>query len=337
MSDSPELDIVICTYANPVMLDLVLTALERQQCTDDSWSVTVVDNNSPEETEAVVTSHERRGLIPGLRRIEEGEQGLTPARLRGVHSTGGRWIAFVDDDCILDEHWVENALAFARANPECGGFGGRVVPEYERAPAIIGNYGWAFAEQELGDLAVEVDCLVGAGMVLRREVLAESGWPDGPYFQDRIGRKLVSGGDVEIALRVAATGKTLWYTPSCALRHLIPAHRTTTAYLVRIIRGLGISTSISGALTAAPSRPAWARTVANELLRSAIHLLRSATRLVRGPDERVELVLSASYDLGRWMGAARVAGLMVRGKCDFFGRAYYAGHVDGADDVVRAD
>jgi GT2 family glycosyltransferase len=337
MIDAPELDIVICTYANPVMLDLVLSALEGQQCTDDTWNVTVVDNNSPAETEAVVTRHIGRGLIPGLRRIVELEQGLTPARLRGVRDTSGRWIAFVDDDCILDEHWVANALAFARANPGCGGFGGRVVPEYDDAPAVIGEYGWAFAEQVLGDVAIEVDCLVGAGMVLRREVLAESGWSDRPFFQDRVGSKLVSGGDVEIALRVAATGKPLCYTPALALRHLIPAHRTTMPYLVRIIRGLGVSTSISGALLSAPSYRAWARGVARELLWAMIHLLRSSTRIVRGRDQRDGWLLSASYELGRWMGVVRVVSLMARGNCDFFGRAYNDGHLDGAGHAVRAD
>jgi GT2 family glycosyltransferase len=342
MTDSPELDIVICTYANPVMLDLVLSALEGQHGTDDTWRVTVIDNNSPAETEAVVTQHIARGLIPGLRRFVELEQGLTPARLRGVRATTGRWIAFVDDDCILDEHWVANTLAFARANPACGGFGGRVVPEYDNPPAVIGEYGWAFAEQDLGDVAIEVDCLVGAGMVLRREVLAESGWPDGPFFQDRVGSKLVSGGDVEIAFRVTATGKPLWYTPSLALRHLIPAHRTTMPYLVRIIRGLGVSTSISGALTAPGSRRAWVRTVVHDLRESRVRVLYSAKRILRGgPDDLADVMLTTSYELGRWIGATRVVGLMVRGKCDFFGRAYYRrhldGHLEGAGDAVRPD
>lgn len=99
-------------------------------------------------------------------------------------------------------------MIFARSQPSCGGFGGRVVPTYATdPPPFLAGYGWVFAEQDLGDAAIPVDCLVGAGMVLNRRALEESGWPDEPYFDDRKGSKLVSGGDVEIALRVAGPGE----------------------------------------------------------------------------------------------------------------------------------
>jgi GT2 family glycosyltransferase len=323
-SDVPdrELDVVICTYDNPVQLDLVLTALAGQQGAGPGWSVTVVDNNSGPQTREVVARHERDGVIPGLRRIVEPEQGLTPARLCGVRSSTGRWIAFVDDDCMLDDRWVAGALAFAAAHPDCGGFGGRVTPEYpEGAPSIMSRYGWAFAEQDLGEQPTEVDCLVGAGMVLNREALHASGWPHGPYFADRVGGKLVSGGDVEIALRVAATGRKLWYTPTCSLRHVIPGRRTTTRYLVRITRGLGVSFSLAQALVAPPSRRAWMRASARDLVDSLAGFVRAARRLFDGPDARLDAELAASYELGRWIGVARVAALMVRGRCEFFAQA----------------
>jgi GT2 family glycosyltransferase len=317
-----ELDVVICTYDNPAQLDLVLAALARQQGASRGWSVTVIDNNSGPPTREVVARHQRDGAIPGLRRVEEPEQGLTPSRLRGVRSTTGRWIAFVDDDCMLDERWVASALAFAAAHPECGGFGGRVVPEYsEGAPSIMSRYGWAFAEQDLGDDPTEVDCLVGAGMVLHRGALEASGWANGPYFADRVGRKLVSGGDVEIALRVAATGRKLWYTPTCSLRHVIPAHRTTRPYLVRITRGLGVSYSLAQALVAPPSRRAWLRTSVRDLPDSLATVAKSARHLLRGPDARLDAELSSSYELGRWIGVARVAALLARGRCEFFAQA----------------
>ncbi len=214
-----ELDIVICTYDNPVLLDLVLTALADQQAAVDGWKVTVVDNNTREDTRAVVDRHVLEGAIPGLRWVEEPKQGLTPTRFYEVRCTTGRWIAFVVDDCVLHEPWVEHALAFARAHEDCGGLGGRVTPEYGGDPSgLLLRYGGAFAEQDFGDERVTVECLVGAGMVLNREALEESGRPRAPYFADRVGRKLVSGADVEIALRVATTRRPLWYTPECTLR-----------------------------------------------------------------------------------------------------------------------
>ncbi|HEV7524126.1 MAG TPA: glycosyltransferase [Acidimicrobiia bacterium] len=335
---SVEVDVVICTYDNPELLDRVLSALGAQERADGGWRVTVVDNNSPDTTRAVVERHIQSRALPELRRVVESEQGLTPARRCGVRSTTAPWIAFVDDDCLLDERWIERALAFARAHPECGGFGGRVSPEYASgAPALLSRYGWAFAEQDLGEVPTTVDCLVGAGMVLHRSALEASGWIAGPYFADRVGRKLVSGGDVEIALRVAATGRALWYVPDCTLRHVIPRHRTAPRYLVRMTRGLGVSYSLAQALLAPGSPRAWFRATAKDLVRAAVVPLKMMRRITSGADARLDARLTASYEIGRWFGAARVLGLLVRGRCDYFGKARAVDGRARADHVVHAD
>jgi len=318
-----ELDVVICTYDNPVLLDGVLDTLANQRDVGAGWSVTVVDNNSPAETRAVVERHRVGGRIPGLRRVVESEQGLTPARLRGVRCTAARWIAFVDDDCMLADTWIHSALEFARTHEDCAGFGGRVIPDYLGPPpeVVRRRYGWAFAEQDLGHEPVTVDCLVGAGMVVNRTALVESGWPNGPYFADRIGRNLVSGGDVEIALRLAATRRPLWYAPACGLRHVIPARRTETRYLRRMTFGLGVSYSLAQALVSPRSRRRWLRSTVEDLMRSAVELVRAARRAFSGSEGRIDAQLATGYELGRWVGAGRVATLLLRGRCDFFGRA----------------
>lgn len=333
----PELDIVICTYDNPVLLDLALTALADQKGAGDGWNVTVVDNNSDVETRDVVSRHALQGRIPGLRRIEESTQGLTPARLRGVRSTSARWIAFVDDDCVLDERWVERALAFASAHSDCGGFGGRVTPEFaSHSSSIPRRYGWVFAEQAAGDEPVTVGCLVGAGMVLNRTSLEKSGWTDRPFFADRVGQRLVSGGDVEMALRVAATGRPLWYEPRCSLRHLIPKHRTEPRYLARMACGIGVSFSLAQALIAPQAPRPWLSEGARDLMRSTLRLRALARKLFEGSDGRLDALLSSSYELGRWLGFVRVAWLIATRTCDFFGQAQIDGDIrSNSDNVVR--
>jgi glycosyltransferase involved in cell wall biosynthesis len=314
--------VVICTFDNARLLDLVLDGLAAQAGVAARWSVLVVDNNGGDDTAQVVERHRRRGAIPGLRRVEEHVQGLTPARRRGVAATSAPWIAFVDDDCVVDGDWIRHALAFAAAHPGSGGFGGRVVPVHaEGASALAGRFGWAFAEQDLGDDPVVVDCLVGAGMVLNRAALEASGWPAGPFFADRVGRKLVSGGDVEIALRVAATGHPLWYVPSCRIHHLIPAHRTTLRYLARLTKGLGVAASLADALTWPRSRRAWLRAQPGELANGVAPVLRAAGRRLWRRQGGGDAVLAASYEAGRWIGVARVVRQLAGGGCDFFGQA----------------
>ena len=65
------------------------------------------------------------------------------------------------------------------------------------------------------------------------------------------------GGDVGLALRLAATGRPLLYTPHCAIRHVIAPDRTTMPYLVRMAAGLGASQALAGALDSHRGRRGW--------------------------------------------------------------------------------
>ena len=252
-----SIDLVICTYDNAALLDRTLDAISRQRVSPDvRWQVLVVDNNCTDRTPEVVGRYLESGEIP-LRRVHEPRQGLTPARLRGVESTGADWIAFVDDDCLLAEDWVEQAARFAAGNPECGAFGGQIILEWEAdPPPYVASRRYAYAGKYHGDTAHRRPWIAGAGMVVRRAALAGCGWIDGQFLEDRIGKRPVSGGDMEIALRIAARYE-VWYNPACKLRHVIPAHRMTRQYLERITFGLGASRHNAMALTWKGTYPAW--------------------------------------------------------------------------------
>ena len=316
-----ELEVVICTYDNPAQLDVTLAALARQEATDATWSVLVVDNNSGPETARVVGVHQSMNRIPGLRRVVETTQGLTPARARGIHETSARWIALVDDDCELAPEWIGRAVEFLRARPDVAGFGGRVVPTYGAGrPRVLDRRGWAFAEQDHGDAVSEVQSLVGAGMVIRRDALVACGWIDEQFLEDRIGRRLVSGGDVEIALRLALVSP-LAYVPACALRHHIPPNRTGMGYLTRLVHGLGVSAALAHALTWPHGRSRWAVSAGAHGVDVGRLILRAAAGWITRRRSAGDARLTIGYELGRCRGTLRVAALLATGRCRLFGQA----------------
>ena len=257
MERAVSIDLVLCTYNNAALLDRTLAAIARQRVSSGvTWQVLVVDNNCTDSTPEVVEKYRQSGVIP-VRMIREPRQGLTPARLCGARNTQGEWIAFVDDDCLLAEGWVEEAARFAVEHPECGAFGGQVILEWETDPppyALRRRY--AYAGKYHGTTAHRRPWLAGAGMVVRRAALESCGWMDKQLLEDRIGKRPVSGGDMEIGLRIAA-GSEVWYNPACQLRHVIPGHRMTRQYLRRITFGLGASRHNATALTWKGSYPAW--------------------------------------------------------------------------------
>lgn len=243
----PSLEIVICTYNNAPMLDRALAAIARQRFPAGlGWSVLVVDNNCTDETPAVVRRHARAGIIPSLRRVVELEQGLTPARLRGVKESGAEWIAFVDDDCVLAEDWLEQAVRFAAAHPRCGAFGGQIRLRWEVPPTSLAlRYRKAYSEQDYGPIPLMLPprrpyrYLAGAGLIIRRTALEASGWLREQLLLDRQGARLSAGGDAEINVRILKAGYELWYTPACVLDHHIPERRMSERYLVDLFQGIG--------------------------------------------------------------------------------------------------
>jgi glycosyltransferase involved in cell wall biosynthesis len=296
VSPRPSIDVVVCTYDNALSLDRTLQALDAQQGTAEvDWDVTVVDNNCTDDTPAVIARH-------GVRSVPEPVQGLTPARVRGIRATRREWVAFVDDDCLLEPDWIARAAAVAREHPEAGGFGGVVAVDWQGgAPRHAARYGWAYAQQDHGPEARPVGFLVGAGLVVRRAAIAETGWLDRQLLADRVGKRLVSGGDVEIGLRLAARHE-LWFDPRLRLRHAIDPSRGAPRHLARLVYGLGSSQLFGDTMSWGGSYPRW---VARSL-RAALPFARDAVSAAAGR-RKADAALSLCFLGGYLAGIARLA------------------------------
>jgi GT2 family glycosyltransferase len=309
---TPTLEVVICTYNNAAMLNDTLSALGRQQsCEHARWSCLVVDNNCTDDTERLVRDHSQSGKIPGLRMVREPEQGLTPARLRGVRSTTAPWIAFLDDDCVLRPDWIAQAVRFAENHPSVGAFGGRVVLDWAIAPpGYVRECAYAFAAQDHGDFQKKVSFVAGAGMVVNRSALAACQWIDGPLLPDRVGSKLVSGGDMEMVLRIGGRGYDVWYVPECQLFHRIPQRRMSLRYLVRINCCLGVSQALAEALVWSGSSRAWLVASSRKLLADMRGLVSMAAAGARRKASIKEVCIQASFKLGQMIGLLRIVRML---------------------------
>ena len=231
----PSLHIVICTYNRSDQLAHTLQSIAGQSTISNAcWRVLVVDNNCTDATPQVIEQFSSQ--IPGLEHVHEPRQGLTEARQCGVHHTHAPWIAFVDDDCILDTHWVDEVLAFCKAQPDAAGFNGRNVLILDGDSKYPWIHPGMFAGHDPGgETAVRMNgSLHGAGLVLRRDALLRSGWLEQPFAQDRRGNSLVSGGDNELAMRTGAGGGDLWFVPACRLVHKVTQDRLGLSYLCRL-------------------------------------------------------------------------------------------------------
>ena len=320
---TPALEVVICTYNNAAMLDGVLSTLACQKPVERArWTCLVVDNNCTDDTPNVIARHALGGAIPELRSVREPKQGLTSARLRGVRSTTAQWIAFVDDDCFLQSDWIAQAITFAESHSFVGAFGGSVILEWEvEPPRYVHAYGYCFAEQNHGNVQLQVRFLAGAGLVVNRSALSACGWIDAPLLADRVGEKLVSGGDVEIALRIAGIGRELWYVPQCVLNHRIPARRFSPRYLININRNLGISQALADALVSAGPFSSWLLASIFKVAKQTLGLARVTLDIARKRKALVEILIQASFRLGQIQGIWQVLTTSPSRRRELLGRA----------------
>src|SRR5262245_10024265 len=241
-----DLTVLVCTRNNAGLLDSALESIAGQVLPPGArWEVLVVANRCTDATAEVARRWGDSGRIPRLRYISERKSGIVPARKRGLRESRGRLVGLVDDDCLLAPDWGAEALRFAEENPLAGAFGGRNDLLWERPPTpLVELYGESLARQDLGAVPVRMPVKewrmpVGAGLVLRREAIIDSGWLHHGVLRSRGPRKLGAGEDAELSLSIRRAGWQVWYSPSLRLRHVIRGDRMGLAYLRRLHRGFG--------------------------------------------------------------------------------------------------
>jgi glucosyl-dolichyl phosphate glucuronosyltransferase len=235
-----RVSVIVATWNRAELLARCLRALAAQTLPADQFEVLVVDNNSSDDTRAVV---EASG--PPVRYLFEARQGVSAARNTGLRAAAAPVVAFTDDDVVVPPDWLEALLArLETLPPEAAGVGGEVEPVWEVPPPEWldpGYFGYLSARvspdptpRYLG----EKDWLIECNVAYRRERLVEAGGlPEG---LDRVGETLLSGGQV-VNLVLAHAGHPMFFDPAITVRHDVPASRMTLEWLRRRAFWEGVS------------------------------------------------------------------------------------------------
>lgn len=232
-----DLSVIICTYNRAVSLKNTLESLCGQAVpVGVSWEVVVVDNNSTDDTPALLaaTVAEWEGR---LRFVREERQGLSHARNRGIAEARGRYLAFTDDDVLAPSGWV----SVLYETFEKGGWdaiGGRVLLRCDRSmPRWLKPELWGFlACLDYGDEEMPLTEIerpfFGANMVFRREVFEKVGGFD--VGLGRKGKVLVGGEEIDLFGRMLASGLRVVYQPRAAVDHVVDPRRLRKGYFRRL-------------------------------------------------------------------------------------------------------
>lgn len=120
---APEFSVVIPTYDRPRLLERCLHGLVETLSPAGGFEVIVVDDGGPEPLDPLEDAF--AGQLD-LRLYRQRNQGPAAARNLGVRVARGRWVAFLDDDCIPEPEWLRG-FASALDDGLYAGAGGLMV------------------------------------------------------------------------------------------------------------------------------------------------------------------------------------------------------------------
>lgn len=224
--------VAIPTYNRAGLLRQTLAGLARQDFPAGEFEVLVIDNNSRDDTAAVVASF--AGARPAPRHLLERQQGLDHARNRALAEARGEILLFGDDDILVEADWIARMVAPLEGDGagRIGAVGGEVIPVFpDGRPDWIAEWHGPLAfRAEAGPLAPSQSPM-GANLAFPRRVFRQLGAFHAGL--DRSAGNYFSGGDSEMIRRVRAAGLEVWFAPAAAVRHQMPASRTTFRYAAR--------------------------------------------------------------------------------------------------------
>lgn len=239
------LAIGVCTYNRGEAITQTLGSLRDMDRMNGRVSrFIIVDNRSSDNTAPVVDRFIAEHPGVPMVRWSEATPGKSAALTRLFRETTEEFVGVIDDDVLAGPGWARGMMALMDDEPGCGAVGGPVENVWQGGMTRIAEiYRRSLGDQWFGEQRVRLDrpgsFLMGASMVLRRSAILRSGWLDARSMDCRRGEVLEGGEDAELCLRVRRAGWELWYEPSARAEHLIPAWRTTPAYIARLRRSIG--------------------------------------------------------------------------------------------------
>lgn len=111
----PEISVVVITYDRPSALRACLQSLAAQSFSRGRFEVVVVDGSA---RPAADLDEEFRGSL-NLNHVVRPNAGVAVARNRGARAAVAPFLAFIDDDCVAEPHWLEKMHEAVLSQPRC--------------------------------------------------------------------------------------------------------------------------------------------------------------------------------------------------------------------------
>jgi GT2 family glycosyltransferase len=241
--DTATASVAICAYTMVRWENLVnaVASILRQLGPADDCLV-VIDHNEElrSRAEAEFGAHASVRVV-----ASSGPRGLSGARNTAIALTRGDILAFLDDDAVAGDLWLDRMRA-ALADPEVFAGGSAALPHWPesgRPTWFPPEFDWVVGCSYVGlpDVRTDVRNVIGAAMAFRREAFELAG-----VFSTvvgRIGAAPTGCEETELCIRLRRARPTarVTYLPDIAVTHHVTPERLSLRYFFRRCMGEGMS------------------------------------------------------------------------------------------------
>ncbi len=252
-----QIDVIIATHNRARLLDRCLrSVLDAAPAPDFEYTITVVDNDSPDGTQDVIMrfARESGGRV---RALSERRIGKSYAVNTALAATAGDAVALMDDDQVAGPNWLR---AIRSAFDESFDFvSGPVLGDWEIAPpawcdarlhGVVSLCDYGPDRFEMGTR----DIFSGGNAAVTRAAMERVGGLHTAL--GKIAGRFSTCEDGELLLRLKRAGFRGVYDPAMSVRHLVPVERLSRPYFRRWHRGYGHSMALIDDLHPQPV-PRW--------------------------------------------------------------------------------
>ncbi|WP_188772752.1 glycosyltransferase [Novosphingobium endophyticum] len=200
----PRVSVIVPVWNRPADIERCVRSLQRQTLPATDYEIIIVDNGS---TDSTVEAARAAGVCV----LIETRPGSYAARNLGLAAARGKYVAFTDSDCAVDETWLERGLEALDGHPGYAVVAGRIELSAEDLLAsspVCDTYERIFAFKQERNVARGAACT--ANWFSHTELLRQVGG----FRND-----LKSGGDFDLTRRLKAAGHPILYAPDAVVVH----------------------------------------------------------------------------------------------------------------------
>lgn len=218
--------VVVCARRPTDRLRSCLQSLAKQSY--ENWEIVLVIPSRNKQLTDLLTGVGHLAKI----RIVEGDFGVSQARNLGAGIALGEIVAFIDDDAVATQAWLDSILSTSQAGYHI--VGGPIIPIYLAKPSAWWNEKLA---EYLGKNPEGT--IYGGNLAVSKAVFEKLGGFD-PRLGMREG-KLLSNEEMYFLKRASEKGYRSRFAPCIQVYHVIPSSKLSFSYLMKRAFWQGIS------------------------------------------------------------------------------------------------